>query len=662
MTEHFRQSGYHTGKLARRVAPSHATPALAGLQEAAPPRLSAALRRQGLGLALVLAFLWALRHRLATLDTAAIWAAVAQVSALQWACAALATYLSFAALAQYDALIHRALGTGAEPARARRAGWAAIALSQTIGFGLVSGALVRWRMLPGTSLAQASKITATVAATFLAAWAVLTAHVLLIAPVQLPGLPVLAVQGLALLGLALGGALGLASIVAPGLRLGRFELRLPSAPVMARILGLAALDTGLAAIALWALMPPGEGLSLLQLYPAFLLALGAGFVSGTPGGVGPFEITLVTLLPGAEQAPLLAAILAWRVVYYGAPAALAIVVVALRAPAALPGQRSRLVPPAPMMTPRIAALVASAPQAELGLLNQGEHGVLLSASAQGGWMVGRTPQALVGLLDPFGVPDPALMRDLRRAARDEGRMACLYKITPRMAAQARRAGWAVAPVASEVWLDPRAFRLDTPDHAGLRRKLRKAEKAGLRVEHARAPLPLAAMASLAESWANARGGERGFSMGRFATDYLDGQEVMLAWRGTALVGFASFHANRREWVLDLMRLGPDAPDGTMQALIAGAIAAAASARLPRLSLAALPPLAEDIDGPAALIWRRAEREAGAAGLRQFKMGFGPRLSTRYIAAPSRAALALAAADIARTIHRPPPLPARMPRR
>ncbi len=638
--------------------------AAAGVQMLSPRaglRLGAALRRQILGIGLVAAFLWALRDRVASLDPAAILAAFAQVSAVQWAVAILATFLSFAALAQYDALIHRMLATGTDPRAARRAGWAAIALSQTIGFGLVSGALVRWRMLPATSLAQATKITATVAATFLAAWAVLTAHVLLLVPVRLPGLPLLAVQGLALFGLALGGGLGLAALIRPALRLGRFTLRLPPLAVAGRILALAALDTGLAALALWALLPAGAELPLLALYPAFLLALGAGFVSGTPGGVGPFEITLVTLLPGPAAPDLLAAILGWRVVYYAAPAALAMALVALRPGAAVAAGHDRLLPPAARPTPRLAHLLGAAPQAELGLLRQGEHGVWLTSDKQGGWVLGRSPQALVALLDPFGTASvAALLPELRRLARDEGRLACLYKISPRIAAQARAAGWVVAPVASEVWLDPRRFTLESAARAGLRRKLRKAQKAGLRVETRCGPLgaaEAAALPALARAWAQARGGERGFSMGRFAPDYLAGQMRMLAWHNGALAGFASFHANAAEWVLDLMRPAADAPDGTMQALVAEAIAEAARCGVARLSLAALPPLAAGIDGPAAHIWRQAEKGAGAAGLRQFKMSFAPQLSARYIAAPSRAALALAAADIARTIHRPPPLPA-----
>ena len=109
-----------------------------------------------------------------------------------------ATFASFAALAQYDALMHRVLATRQTPSQARRAGWVAIAISQTVGFGLVSGALVRWRMLPGSSLRDASRLTAAVAASFLAAWAMLSAAVMLVAPVSLSkGLPQIAVQGLA---------------------------------------------------------------------------------------------------------------------------------------------------------------------------------------------------------------------------------------------------------------------------------------------------------------------------------------------------------------------------------------------------------------------------------------------------------------------------------
>lgn len=622
------------------------------------PRLGPALGRQLAGLLLVGAFLWALRDRLAMLDLSALPATLASLAAGHWAGAMAATALGFAALARYDALIHRALGTGAAPAQARRAGWTAIALSQAIGFGLVSGALVRWRMLPDLSLVQATKITATVAASFLAAWAVLSAHVLLVLPVDHLGLHLGTAQGFAGLGLVLGGGLGLAALVSPRLRLGGRELRLPPLPVMARILALAALDTGLAALALWLLLPPGTDLGFLALLPAFLLALGAGFVAGTPGGIGPFEITLVALLPGTDPAALLGGVLAWRLVYYVGPALLALAVVALRPPAAQRGTvATRLTPPATRLSPRLAVLLSQDPQAELGLLHQGELGVLFEPGARGGWLVGRAPGALVALLDPFGAARlPALLPDLARAARDAGRVPCLYKISARRAVEARAAGWLVAPIAEELWLDPARFRLDLPARSGLRRKLRKPERAGVVVQPAPEVLPIAAMQALARDWARAHGGERGFSMGRFAPDYLAQQRVFLAWQGERLVAFVSFHANRHEWVLDLLRPAPGVPDGTMQALILAALAAARAEGAARLSLAALPPDPDLRRGGLRLLWRLVARQSGAAGLRQFKAGFAPRSAPRYIAAPGPLALARAALALSRAIGHPPPLP------
>ncbi|WP_295530304.1 phosphatidylglycerol lysyltransferase domain-containing protein [uncultured Thioclava sp.] len=619
------------------------------------PGWAGALRRQIVVIALLAGFALLLRERIAALDWGAIAAAFAQVSPLQWTLAALASACSFAALANYDALLHRALGTGQPPERARRAGWVAIAISQTVGFGLISGALVRWRMLPGMSLLEASRLTAAVAASFLAAWAVLGALVLIALPVPLADQGAWAVRAMAGIALLLGGVLTGVALWKPGMKIARWHLRLPTLPVMGRLLWLCLLDTAFAALALWLLLPTGCGIGALALYPAFLIALGAGFVSGSPGGVGPFEVTLLALLPQPETAPLLAAILAWRLVYYGAPALLAMAVLALSDRAHPARLRPHLVPPAPVLTPRLAHLIGQSDQPELGLLRQGEHSVLLSPDARSGWMIGRTSQALIGLLDPFGDVDmPTHLAQLRENARDEGRIACAYKLGPRSASIARKSGWHVTPVALECWLDLSEFQLATPARAGLRRKLRKAEKAGVCCAFEAAP-DAGDLARIAAVWAHARGAERGFSMGRFNAAYVADQAVIVARHNGAIIGFASFHTGHAAWVLDLMRPAPDAPDGTMHALILAAIDAARACGVSRVSLAALPPRAADIAGPARKIWDRAEKGASAAGLRQFKMGFAPRLSPRYIAAPSRGALMLGAADVARAIHAPPAL-------
>ena len=621
------------------------------------PSWARALRRQGSLLALLAGFAWLLRDRLAHLDIGAILSAFAQVTPSQWVLAALATILSFAALARYDALLHRTLRTGATEREARRAGWVAIAISQVVGFGLVSGALIRWRMLPGQSLFDTSRLTAAVAASFLAGWAMVLSAALVFLPYEMPGHVGPGLRGLGAAGLLTGGALMVLALRGPALRIGRRSLHLPAPPVMGRIVLLAFLDTAAAASALWVLLPQDAAIGPLDLYPAFLIAFGIGMTSGTPAGLGPFEVTILLLLPHDDPAPLLGAILAWRTVYYGLPA-LAAMAVLLRSQTRKTAHTGRVTPASAATVPDFDALIAQAPQAEFGLLHQGEHRVLTCATGKSGWLLARTAHAQVALLDPFGpTPRSELLHRLRSTARADRRVSCLYKISPRIAVDARRQGWHVAPIARECVLDPTRFTLETPTRAGLRRKLRKALKAGVTCRKAPDELPMAELSRLAQAWRAARGGERGFSMGRFCPRYLARQQIVLAHVEGQLVGFASFHANGREWVLDLMRPACDAPDGTMQALILCALETARAAGITRLSLAALPPEAREIDGAARLIWSHTERAAGVAGLRQFKMGFAPRLEPRYIAAPSRAALALAAADIARAIHAPPPLPA-----
>ncbi len=675
-----------------------------------------ALLRQALILTAIAALAVLLRARILALDLPAIMAALETVTIQQWALAAAATAVSYWSLGQYDAVIHRALKTQIAPRAAARAGILAIAISQTVGFGLISGALVRWRMTAGLSLAQASTITASVAASFLLGWAAITGAVLLALPLPVEsglGTGIATEGGHGLLrGLgALGVAMGMMALALP--QLGRAltlfgrVIPLPPSKRVAKIFLLAALDALAAGIALWMLLPPDAGPAFTVLLPAFLLALGAGFIAGTPGGIGPFEITLLALLPLSDQTPVLAAVLAWRGIYFALPASVAAVAL-LRGPRAdllaraatalpttprsaqhaawnsarnAPHSESRqgntlntlsnaarathsllsdaIAPPATELTPRLAALVERAPRAELGLLRQGEHAVLLAGNARAGWMMGHARRALVGLLDPFGGSEraltQALLPRLTDLARHQGKIACLYKITPRTAATARAMGWRVMPVAREAWLAPQSFTLETPALAGLRRKLRKAEKSGLRVSCAEGALPIAQMTALSDAWVAARGGERGFSMGRYTPEYASGQRVYLAYQGEELVAFATFHEGAREWVLDLMRPAAQAPDGTMHALIAKAVEDARAYQITRLSLAALPPEPDQARGVAAKIWKRAATQTGAAGLRQFKSAFAPNWQTLYLAAPNTAALTLAAASISHAIRRPPSL-------
>ncbi|XHE59437.1 hypothetical protein L0Z65_06840 [Phaeobacter sp. BS52] len=147
----------------------------------------------------------------------------------QWTCALLATGVSFWALGRYDSVAHRHLGTGLDGPQARRAGMIAIAISQTLGFGLVTGAFARWRMLKGLRPLRAAQLTGMVAITFLIALAGICGAALLLSP------PPVSSPWLGLTILLATCAMIAAMVAVPVVRIGRMTLRWPSLTAIAAL-------------------------------------------------------------------------------------------------------------------------------------------------------------------------------------------------------------------------------------------------------------------------------------------------------------------------------------------------------------------------------------------------------------------------------------------
>ncbi|APE43275.1 hypothetical protein BOO69_07470 [Sulfitobacter alexandrii] len=583
---------------------------------------------------ITLGSLWLVGLQLGDTPWRALPAGLRNVGAPALALALACVAVSFAALGRYDALFHRHLDTGLSPRHARFSGTVAIALSQTLGFGVLTGALVRQRLLPQLGVATALRLSACVAASFLLAWGWITALACLLLPAPAWTLPPALA---AVTALPLCATLAAFGPPPPLPRVARWLRAVPSLPAMGSILFWALVDLLAAALVLYLLLPQGT-VTLPGFVPVFLLAFGAGLLSGAPGGAGPFELTLLALLPDVPKADLLAAVMGYRALYYALPALLG--AVALVRP--LPRGTSR----------RTGAVPCGDTGAELGLLRQnGGHLAMLGGRPAALWP---TPQALVVLPGGAAILHRKALMALHREARARNRVPVLYKCSAREAARVRAAGWHVTRIAREALLDPQRFDLDRPGCRSLRRKLRQAAKAGVEVRPA-ARLPLARMAALDAEWQHRNGGARGGTMGRFCPDYVAGQRVFLALQGAELVGFATFHAGPRDMALDLMRLAARAPDGTMQALVTAAVTEARARGLTRLSLAAVPDIAALKRPLPAWLCRAVLDRAGADGLTRFKSAFAPRWSPRYAAAPGGGVLLLALADIAREVHHPPPL-------
>lgn len=576
---------------------------------------------------------WLLSDRISAVEIAGIPEVLRQIPPRAVLLSLAFTALSMWAIGRYDVVAHRHLDTGQSTRNARRAGVVAIALCQTLGFGLFTGALARWRMLPGLSGFDALRLSGFVATSFIASLCIIGAG----SVVVLQGPDMLFLPALALLGAVPLLALGL--LVFPVIRIGGVQFTLPSLKAVCAILCWTLADTVAACLALYVLLP-GTDLSFAAFFPVFLLALGAGLITGTPGGVGPFELTLLTLLPGVPQGPLLAALVCYRITYYAVPAILAMT--------------AMMRPCAPQRTPAPNPIDAlhRAPRSEVGIIRQNAGRVLHGKRGAVACMTGT--QALVALCDPIRGGMRDLLPDLCADARRRNLIPLLYKTNARCAVEARSAGWQALHIADEAVICPITFTLGSARHRQLRRKLRAAQKSGISITSP-PKLPWQDLARIDASWQDIHGAARGGTMGRFCPSYLSDQKVLIAWRDARPVAFVSFHISDREWCLDLMRQGADAPDGTMHALVHHALDAARQGGIARLSLAATPACPNPHSAVMRWLAQHIVKRAGGPGLRQFKSAFAPYWQPLYAASPTRTGLTLGLLDVARAVHRPDPL-------
>lgn len=189
----------------------------------------------------------------------------------QLALAVVLTGLSFLALTGYDALAVRYVRKRVPLKRVALTSFITYAFSQALGFPLLTGGSVRFRLYTACGL---SPIQITVAGYLW--WTVL------------------------------GGRI---------IRLGGWRFVRPSPALAVRQLALASIDWALAGSVLFALLPPGI-VSFPGFLGIFLVAFVAGIVSHVPGGLGVFEsIVLLLLGDRLDESVLLGTLIAYRAIY-----------------------------------------------------------------------------------------------------------------------------------------------------------------------------------------------------------------------------------------------------------------------------------------------------------------------------------------------------------
>ncbi|MEO8563799.1 MAG: hypothetical protein ABI601_17100 [bacterium] len=277
---------------------------------------------------------WALRRELHETSIGAIVQNVRRYDAAHILLALLCTVASFLALGAIELLALRYVGRrDVSRTTAVTTGFVAHAFSQSVGLALLTGAAVRLRAyrsrgVDAVTVARLSAfVTLTVALGLLATGAaalIASSAPLRVGRMAMPVKPLGATLALVVLAYLVWIAIGRGAEPT-----GRWGIARPSTTMAISQIVLASLDWLITGTVLFALLPSSLAISYVELLRIYLSAQTVAVASHVPGGLGVFELVVLTLgptdVPGTRVA-LIAALVMFRVVYYLAPLVAAIVV------------------------------------------------------------------------------------------------------------------------------------------------------------------------------------------------------------------------------------------------------------------------------------------------------------------------------------------------
>lgn len=276
---------------------------------------------------------WVIWRELQTLNAGDVAGEMLAWGPARLAAAAALTAAGFGLLAVLEWLGLRWAGARVPFPAALFGSFCANAFAHSIGLALVVGTAVRLRLYGrhGASLWMVGQ-------TSLFSGVAFALGVCLLGGLSLLATPTPALAGLHLDPLAARG-LGLGLIAAAGAyvcacaflrgsaRIAGRDVALPPVGAALAQAGLGLVDCALAALLVWLLLPAGSAP-----YPAFagayVVATLAGLASAVPGGAGVFEGVMLALSPNLARAPLAAALVGYRLIYYLAPLLVAAVLLA----------------------------------------------------------------------------------------------------------------------------------------------------------------------------------------------------------------------------------------------------------------------------------------------------------------------------------------------
>ncbi len=244
------------------------------------------------------------------------------------------TAVGYAIFPVYDAIALRYAGRTLPIRRLALSSFISYGLSHTLGFPVVTAGSIRYRFWSGWGLstAEIAQAVGFAGVTFTLGMVFVTGLAFVMdsgTPSEMTGVAPVAFTGFGILLLSLVALYIAGSLQHRSVRVRGWEFPLPSLGLAVAQLVTATIDWSIAGLTLFVLIPSGHGIAFLPFLGVFLIAQVAGQISHVPGGAGVFEtIMLVLLTPKVSASSGLAALVAFRAIYYLLPFALATITLA----------------------------------------------------------------------------------------------------------------------------------------------------------------------------------------------------------------------------------------------------------------------------------------------------------------------------------------------
>jgi uncharacterized membrane protein YbhN (UPF0104 family) len=210
------------------------------------------------------------------------------------------------------------------------ASFVAFALTNSLGFALVSGGSVRYRIYSGYGLTpvEIGEVVAFCTLSYVLGVTTVGGLMLVFKPVSLASILRLPPQlvlatGIMLLAVSVVYLVVVASRPKP-ISIGRYRLRLPNIQQGLTQIALASVDQAIAGAVLYVLLPSNAAIDFATFLGIYVVAAPLSLLTLVPGGLGVFETALLVMLPDTPKAASLVSLVAYRFIYFLLPLALAV--------------------------------------------------------------------------------------------------------------------------------------------------------------------------------------------------------------------------------------------------------------------------------------------------------------------------------------------------